>query len=420
MLGAPHPSDQFHRSQPVNEVPRALVVDDSGLQRRVLATTLRKWGFSVIEAATAEEALAQCEKRPPDFVLSDWMMPGMNGLEFCGAFRRFNHAAYSNFILLTSKTGKEDAAQGLEAGADDFVSKPVNLDELRARMAAGARILQMQRALEEKNQVISATLAELQHLFDSVDKDLRASKKLQQSLVPERSVPLDQGNLSLHLRSSGHVGGDLVGYFLSGDNHLGVYAIDVSGHGISSARMTARLAGYLSASAPDHNVALRLDGDGLYRIRPPLEIIEDINDLVLAEVETEHYFTMLLADIDLKSGQVVIGQAGHPKPLLQRKDGKVTAHGPGGFPVGLIRDATFTEFSCTLAPGDRLLICSDGISECPDASGAMLEDAGLVRIMEDLRDIKGVAFFETLMWRLSEFSGSDDFPDDISGVLFER
>lgn len=420
MHGAPHPSDQFLRSQSVSEVPRALVVDDSGLQRRVLATTLRKWGFEVIEAATAEEALAQCETRPPDFVLSDWMMPGMNGLEFCGAFRRLNHAAYSYFILLTSKSEKEDVAQGLEAGADDFVSKPVNLDELRARMDAGARILQMQRALEEKNQVISATLAELQHLYDSVDKDLRAAKKLQQSLVPVRFVPLEQGNLSLHLRSSGHVGGDLVGYFLSGDNHLGIYAIDVSGHGIRSALMTARLAGYLSASAPDHNVALRLDGDGLYRIRPPRETLQDINDLVLAEVETEHYFTMLLADIDLKSGQVIIGQAGHPKPLLQRKDGKVAAHGPGGFPVGLIRDATFAEFSCTLAPGDRLLICSDGISECPDASGAMLEDAGLVRIVDDLRDIKGVAFFETLMWRLSEFSGSDDFPDDISGVLFER
>jgi sigma-B regulation protein RsbU (phosphoserine phosphatase) len=100
---------------------------------------------------------------------------------------------------------------------------------------------------------------------------LLEAKKLQQSLIRERTRDFDSGILSLMLRSSGHVGGDLVGFFPVGDDKLGLYGIDVSGHGISSALMTARLAGYLSAAAPDQNVALVSQADGSYAMRPPAE-----------------------------------------------------------------------------------------------------------------------------------------------------
>ena len=84
-----------------------------------------------------------CEAWPPDMVLSDWMMPAMNGLEFCHAFKNMPRDGYGYFILLTSKSAKGDVAEGLEGGADDFLSKPVNGVELRARLAAGERIIQM-------------------------------------------------------------------------------------------------------------------------------------------------------------------------------------------------------------------------------------------------------------------------------------
>ncbi|MDG1471325.1 MAG: SpoIIE family protein phosphatase [Ascidiaceihabitans sp.] len=412
-------SDQGAQPEPIVPKRRVLIVDDCRLQREILSSSVKHWGYEVSEADSGDVALELCKSDPPDIVLSDWMMPKMNGLEFCDAFRNLPGDHYGYFILLTSKSEKDEVAQGLQAGADDFLSKPVNAHELRARISAGERILDMQRELTEKNRIISQTLQELQRVYDSLDSDLIEAKKLQQSLIRERKKSFDTGELSLLLRSSGHVGGDLVGFYPAGDGHLGLYAIDVSGHGISSALMTARLAGYLSASAPDQNVALERLDDGTYRSLPPDQVIETLNDLVLDEMETEHYFTLLLADVDLKTGKMVLGQAGHPHPAVQRSDGSVEQTGTGGFPVGLMYGISFESFEIQLNPGDRIALLSDGVTECPNLDGDMLEEDGLAKMMTELRDIKGPAFFEALMWNLSSFAGTDDFPDDVSGVLFE-
>ncbi|MEM6660374.1 MAG: PP2C family protein-serine/threonine phosphatase, partial [Pseudomonadota bacterium] len=277
----------------------------------------------------------------------------------------------------------------------------------------------MQRELTRKNDLISETLGELQRVYDSLDNDLLEAKKLQQSLIRERNKSLDTGDVSLMLRSSGHVGGDLVGFFAAGPGHLGLFSIDVSGHGISSALMTARLAGYLSAAAPDQNVALQRSSDGTYAFLPPEDVIETLNDLVLDEMETEHYFTLLLADVDLTTGHVRMAQAGHPHPAVQRKDGTIEQDGPGGFPVGLMSGISFTQFETQLEPGDRLLLLSDGVTECPNPHGDMLEESGVEDMMRDLADVSGPAFFEAMLWKLAEFAGTQPFPDDVSGILFE-
>ncbi len=416
----------MHHNPQISEQPRrhgvmqlAMVVDDSKLQRRILGASLRKWGFSVVEAASGPEAIEKCKAQLPDLVLSDWVMPGMSGLEFCREFRALSETQYGYFILLTSKSEKAEVAKGLDSGADDFLSKPVDVHELRARIAAGERILEMQRQLIDKNLIITHTLDELQRVYDLLDKDLIEAKKLQQSLVRERTRDFEGGKLSLLLRSSGHVGGDLVGFFPVNDTKLGLFGIDVSGHGISSALMTARLAGYLSAAVPDQNIALTRDHDGEYKMRPPEQVVSELNDLVLSEMETEHYFTLLLAEVDLKSGHVSMCQAGHPHPVVQRRDGKIEQNGPGGFPVGLMAKVEYEKFDVDLSPGDRLLILSDGVTECPNPDGAMMEEEGLAKMLFALRDVSGPPLLEAILWKLSEFSGHAEFPDDVSGILFE-
>ncbi|WP_187428553.1 Sensor histidine kinase RcsC [Roseobacter fucihabitans] len=396
-----------------------LVVDDSRLQRKILSSSLKRWGFEVMEADSGEMAMEICRTHSPEVVLSDWMMPGMSGIDFCKAFRELSGEAYSYFILLTSKSEKNEVAEGLDAGADDFLTKPVDGNELRARITAGERILEMQRELTIKNKVITETLDELQRLYDSLDGDLLEAKKLQQSLVPERFRSFPSGDLSLLLRSSGHVGGDLVGFYPAGEGHLGLFAIDVSGHGISSALMTARLAGYLSATALDQNVALEKLTDGTFRSRPPGEAIATLNEMVLDEMETEHYFTLMLADIDLITGKMLVGQAGHPHPVIQRKCGKIEQEGTGGFPVGLISGVGFSQFELQLYPGDRLVILSDGVTECPLEGGEFLGEEGLETVLAKLHAATGPGLFDSLMQSLTEISGLEEFPDDVSGLMFE-
>jgi len=400
-------------------IRRVLVVDDSRAQRRILTASLQRWGFDVREADSGGAALRICADYAPDLVLSDWMMPGMTGLEFCRLFRDMARDSYGYFILLTSKSDKDEVAIGLDAGADDFLTKPVNAAELRARIAAGARILQMERELTDKNRLITSTLNELQSLYDSLDSDLIEAKKLQQSLVSERYRDFGTAEVSLLLQSAGHVGGDLVGMFPITEGRIGLYGIDVSGHGISSALMTARLAGYLSSSVPEQNLALQKTRGGGFAPRPPAEAIAMLNRVIMSEMETEHYFTIALADVDLMSGHVIIAQAGHPYPALQRAGGAVEFIGQGGLPVGLIDAAEFQQFEVTMAPGDRLLIHSDGVTECAARNGALLDEAGLARILRDLRQTRGPAFLESLIWKLSDFAGDADFQDDISAVLLE-
>lgn len=412
-------SQPYAAAQAPKTLRRVLVVDDSRLQRRILSSLLVRWGYDVIEAASGPEALELCANGLPDLVLSDWMMPGMTGPEFCQQFRALGHEGYGYFILLTSKSHKAEIAEGLDAGADDFLTKPVSSDELRARMTAGERILRMQQELVEKNRLITATLDEIKSLYDSLDNDLVEAKKLQQSLVRERFRSFGSSQVSLLLRPSGHVGGDLVGFFPINARRLGLFSIDVSGHGVASALMTARLAGYLSATSVEQNVALYEGEFGIYDAHPPAAVAATMNKLTQAEMETENYFTMLLAYVDLITGEVVMVQAGHPHPAVQRADGSVEYLGSGGMPVGLIPDIEYEEFSTTLNPGDRLFITSDGVTECEDEAGNMLDEAGLTELLHRNQATAGTAFIEALTWDLSNYAGSKDFADDVSAVLFE-
>ncbi|MCJ8336029.1 MAG: response regulator, partial [Epibacterium sp.] len=203
----PEPSDQQDVSPVSGSIRRVLVVDDSRLQRRILVASLKKWGFEVVEAESGEQAMEMCQQELPDLILSDWMMPGMTGIEFCRAFREFSGDGYSYFILLTSKSEKNEVAEGLDAGADDFLTKPVSSDELRARISAGERILRMQRELFEKNRIVSETLDELQSVYDAIDKDLMQARKIQESLVPELCKDFGSSSVSLLLKPCGHIGG---------------------------------------------------------------------------------------------------------------------------------------------------------------------------------------------------------------------
>jgi sigma-B regulation protein RsbU (phosphoserine phosphatase) len=398
---------------------RILVVDDSTPQRMVLAKLLRGWGYAVVEAASGADALEMLRSNDVDMILSDWVMPGMSGVEFCRAFRGQGRPRYVYFVLLTSKSDKEDVALGLDSGADDFLTKPVNSGELRARLMAGERIVGMQEELRDKNDLLSGALDQLRRVHEGLNRDLVEARRFQQSLIPDRVRQFDGGRVSLMFRPSGHVGGDFIGLFRVSETRIGLYSMDVSGHGVASALLAARVAGYLSGASPEQNIALTIDELGLYTMRPPNEVCERLNDLMLSQMETDLYLTMLLADCNLKTGQISMVQAGHPNPAIQRASGDVERPGPGGLPVGLIPGATWRVFDVRLEPGDRLFALSDGITECPGPDGRDFGEDGIGLFLARNRAVQGPDLLESLNWELDRFSGLQDLPDDVSCAMLE-
>ncbi len=133
---------------------RILVVEDEPVSRRMLTAAVARMGYDVVAAADGREAWDVLRAEQIGLVVTDWMMPEMDGLQLVQEIRGGELGRYVYVILLTSKSESRDAAEALEAGADDFVGKPWHRDELMARLTAGRRILDLQAALQEKNQML--------------------------------------------------------------------------------------------------------------------------------------------------------------------------------------------------------------------------------------------------------------------------
>lgn len=402
-----------------DRVEAVLVVDDSRAQRRILSSCLKRWGYRVFEASSGAEALRLSSMHKIDLVISDWVMPGMSGLDFCKAFRARDGGRYGYFILLTSKSDKSEVACGLDVGADDFLTKPIAATELRARLHAGERVLRMERELTEKNRIITNALDQISALYDVLDRDLIEARRLQQSLVRDRHHDLGTARITLLLRPSGRVGGDLVGYFPINTDSVGFFSIDVSGHGITAALLAARLAGHFSGSSAGQNLALKRLAGGGFAPRSPSAVAQHLNALMLKEMETDHYCTLLLGNLDLTSGRMVFAQCGCPHPVVQRVCGPIEQAGAGGLPIGLLPDALWSDVVINLRPGDRVLIPSDGITELPDVRGKMLDDPGILALLAQNSHLTGPAFFEALIWQLNDHAGDAEFPDDVSAILLD-
>ena len=147
----------------------ALVVDDSGSTRMMLRKMLERWQFEVIEAGEGSVALQICRAQRIDFVISDWMMPGLSGPELCCELRALRQQHFTYIILMTSKSATGDIAEGLDAGADDFLTKPTTATELRARLNAGQRLVRMQEDLVERNLRISEAYERLNALYEGIE-----------------------------------------------------------------------------------------------------------------------------------------------------------------------------------------------------------------------------------------------------------
>lgn len=391
-----------------------LIVDDAVTYRKLLAGLLQQWGYSVFEAENGEQALDMLHRHPINLLISDWEMPVMDGVTLCREVRRQFDARYIYLILLTVRESTEDLRDGFDAGADDFLRKPVNRVELQARLHAGERILQLEKTLASRNHSLSEALQQIQ-------LDLQAAAALQQSILPPHAIQHGPYHADWLFIPSAWVSGDIFHFFPLDGKAVGFYSVDVSGHGVSAAMMSVAIARqFLHGRTVDRF----LYSDEA--ITPPAQVVSILNQRFVAQSsDITSYFTMVYGVIDLDSGIGRLCQAGHPTPLIISPGGEVRTVGEGGPPIGLLDTLSWDEVTFTLAPGERLCLYSDGISECENPQQEMFGAPRFSALLASLAPLPVQQFLAGVQARLNlwrQLPQDSDAPagDDISLLVIER
>jgi len=144
---------------------KVLIADDDDTTRHILHTTLVQWGYEATVCKDGAEAFRSLrEADAPPIALLDWMMPGMDGIEICSELRKEQTTATRYLILLTTRSNKEDVIEGLPAGADDYVTKPFHMGELRARLIVGTRVVSLHASLADQISELTGALERVKHL----------------------------------------------------------------------------------------------------------------------------------------------------------------------------------------------------------------------------------------------------------------
>lgn len=384
-----------------------LVVDDDASQRLYIKLQLERLGHRVWSVDRGEAVLEALEEAAISVVICDLEMPEMDGLTLVRLIRARDWGRYIYVLMLTGRDQIEDFVAGLDAGADDFMSKPANMPVLTVRLNAARRLLDYDRELTARND-------RLAEAHGRIEEDLRAAEQAQRAILPDSQKRIGSVLVRSMFLPCSYVAGDIFNYFALENGAIGFYAADVSGHGVRAALLAVALGYVLTPEMFD--ALTRDEGEG----RRPDRLVDELNRRFGLISETAGYFTIVCGIVDPKARAVALCQAGHPPLLRLSRSGVTEMISYSGLPVAVFADAAFETMQLTFEPGDRLLIVSDGVSEAADPSG---EAFGEERIMSVLSEAHGLASDEILprlVERIEEWVGRPGpKADDISAICFE-
>jgi phosphoserine phosphatase RsbU/P len=325
---------------------------------------LEKWGYIVTSATDGADALSKLKESDDiQIIISDWMMPNLDGVELCKLVRSMPDRLYTYFILLTAKAQIDDLVEGMEAGADDFIAKPFNQFELRVRIRAGERTIVLQNELSRKVDELSEASRQITH-------DLEAAVAIQMSMLPPRGKKYPSINHAYNFTPCDRIGGDFFNLVVLDGDHIGVYICDVSGHGVPAALQSVALARMLSIYDPSANILLRqITCEGEEHIVSPSEVASRLNMGFQFASTRGDFITFLYGVLDCKDRTFTYTRAGHPAPVIISREQLLPTTDVGGIPLGIVPDLTYIQQTVNLHKGDRLYFYTDGLTEVADSRG---------------------------------------------------
>jgi serine/threonine protein kinase/serine phosphatase RsbU (regulator of sigma subunit) len=383
------------------EATKILIADDHELSRFKLQNDLEKWGHEVTVAEDGEQAWELFQKGEYSIVITDWMMPKMNGLDLVAHIRGSNQADYVYVILLTAKSEKHDIVAGMGAGADDFLTKPFHRDELQVRLRAGIRITSQNRELNETNR--------------RLQRSQEAAAQIQRSFLPTAKPQIAGYDFAWEHHSCGELGGDMLNVIELDEQHVGLYVLDVTGDGVPAALLATTLSRVMSPAAdPQSLLAEHDEKSAACRLLTPIEVARKLNQQ-FGHQEGKQFFTFTYCVLNLQSRELRFASAGHTPLLHQQAGGSPAMLDVPGFPIGIDPDCDeFTEQAITLKSGDRVFVYSDGLTDTMNADGDIFGAAQLLEATRGSGFISLEQALRSLMAQLDEFRGSSQPKDDVS------
>ena len=255
----------------------------------------------------------------------------------------------------------------------------------------------------------------------AMQKDLQAAAELQHSLLPVELPKIRGMNFAFRFRPCSDVGGDSINVFSLDDQHVALYILDVSGHGVASALLSVTLTHMMSA-LPDRSFLYHpaTDNPDTYSITSPAEVVSRLNSHFLPNPGVSQFFTMIYGILDTHTGEFCYTAAGHLGPIHLSRNSSPSIGETGGIPVGLLENMTYEQHTVKLSRGDRLYLCTDGIME---AANDAEEEFGVERLLETLEGSLDSTLGESLsavMERVAAWSAPLGPADDASMLAIER
>lgn len=396
-------SEAQHRNE---HKPQILLVDDEPLNLDVLEQELSGLDLLIHTAKDGREALDQIATSPPDMIFLDLMMPVLDGFGVLDALQANSAWREIPVIIISAANDLQNIVRGIEMGAMDFLPKPFEPALLKARLRAG---------LEKKR------LRDMEQLYtNSLERELEIGREIQAGFLP-KVIPQPQGwKIKAHFQAAREVAGDFYDVFEIGPTKMGFMLGDVTDKGVGSALYMALYRTILRSSmlsdsfAQDPNAADCATPEDCV-----LQAIQLANRYICTLHDSAMLASVFFAVLDTHSGQLCYVNAGHDPPCLLRQNKIAQQIQSTGPLVGAIEDAVYTIETLRLAPGDTLVMFSDGIPDAQDVRG---ERFGIERFHAILKGPKtsSADLFRAVLPALEKhMEGTPQF-DDITLVIVSR